>query len=485
MAATSPCAPHSLDLSGGGQIFAQARAAGDGGNVDVSVGPAGRLTLAGPGSAILASTAGPNASGVSSSGNGGDIKLEAGELEITDRAFVSSSTNGVGDAGNVDVIARRVLLDGAGAAEFTGIGANTQAGLGSPGGAGGSVSVTGGSLHIRDGAGIAARTFSSSGGGNVSLDLTGDLIIEAGPGVTTGLTAEAGPDPAELAQNPGAVVPLVDGGQISVRARRVELRGGEINASATRSGGNVDIRANEAVSLVDARVVAAAPLEAFESRIDPGAILTGGNVTVDADTVLLNRGVLLANAREIGGVITVNTAGTFFPSAAPGTVLDASGGLSPGTVNTPAPDTDVAAKLLRLPGALADAAARLQALCGMRAGGDTSSFIATGRGGAPLTPGGFQPAMTPAIRRPARWTRRTADPGRVEALFLTSGRPLRPGIRCHASPPNVDWSAFHVVRVPCESRRFRRKGQRCRSVSCRDFGGRRACRRRAAGRGRR
>ena len=82
-------------------------------------------------------------------------------------------------------------------------------------------------------------------------------------------------------------------------------------------------------------------------------------------------------------------------------MLDASGGLSPGTVNTPAPDTDVAAQAAAPARSLADAAARLQALCGMRAGGDTSSFIATGRGGAPLTPGGFQPAMTPASRRPA------------------------------------------------------------------------------------
>jgi hypothetical protein len=320
-------------------------------------------------------------------------------------AFVSSATNSLGDAGNITVNASAIFMDGAGSVrEFTGIGANTEADPGTPGGAGGSVTVNADSIHIREGAGIAAKTFSAETGGDVRLDLTGDLLIEAsgraGDQVITGVTAEAGPSEVELNQlGPDDPIPLANGGRIEIRARRVELRGGEVNASATLTGGNVDIRVAESVRLTDARIIAAAPLEELEGRIGDDEQLSGGNVTVDARSVLLSRGVLSANAREIGGVITINPGAAFFPSADPETGVTASGGLAPGTVTTPAPDTDVAARLLRLPGALADDAARLQALCGMRLGGRTSSFVVTGRGGAPIEPGGFQPALAPVAGR--------------------------------------------------------------------------------------
>jgi hypothetical protein len=60
----------------------------------------------------------------------------------------------------------------------------------------------------------------------------------------------------------------------------------------------------------------------------------------------------------------------------------------PGVVDISAGIIDLAGSLVQLPAALSNDAARLQELCGARLGGQGSSFIMTGRGGAPLVPGG-------------------------------------------------------------------------------------------------
>ena len=63
------------------------------------------------------------------------------------------------------------------------------------------------------------------------------------------------------------------------------------------------------------------------------------------------------------------------------------------------PDVDIAGTLARLPGGLEDPQARLIEACGQRvAEGALSSFVSTGRGGTPPTPGGFVSAVSPTAR---------------------------------------------------------------------------------------
>ena len=65
----------------------------------------------------------------------------------------------------------------------------------------------------------------------------------------------------------------------------------------------------------------------------------------------------------------------------------------PGVVDVSAAYTEIAGGLVQLPGALSNESARLQELCGLRTGGQDSSFVTTGRGGAPLTGAGTLPSF--------------------------------------------------------------------------------------------
>ena len=88
----------------------------------------------------------------------------------------------------------------------------------------------------------------------------------------------------------------------------------------------------------------------------------------------------------------------YIPSADPQTAVTASSqfGLV-GTVDINAPDTEIAGALVKLPGDLAAAGARLLPQCGATLPGTASSFVATGRGGAPPVPGAWQASFTPAV----------------------------------------------------------------------------------------
>ena len=73
-------------------------------------------------------------------------------LRVSNAAFVSATTNGSGNAGDISaVVDGPVVLDGAGLEAFTGIGANTPAG-GPSAGRGGTVSLRANSVTVREGA---------------------------------------------------------------------------------------------------------------------------------------------------------------------------------------------------------------------------------------------------------------------------------------------------------------------------------------------
>ncbi len=106
---------HTLDLIGGGKILATAFSAGDAGNITVNV--IDRISLAGsdpfativnnsnPASGFFADTA------IDSTGAGGNILVNASEIILAQGAGIAVSSQGSGEAGNLEIQANLISLD--------------------------------------------------------------------------------------------------------------------------------------------------------------------------------------------------------------------------------------------------------------------------------------------------------------------------------------------------------------------------------------
>jgi hypothetical protein len=163
-------------------ITADTLGSGSGGDLTVK---ADKVFLSDHFTIILARALG----GVSS--NLGDITVTTGSLEVRNGAKIITAPHLRGEGGDVTVTADRVLLSGDGESS-TGIasGGSIFGGYISPSGGGaGNVTVTAGSLEVRNGAGISAQG-NTSRSGNVIV--TADRIFLSGDGeikISTGITA--------------------------------------------------------------------------------------------------------------------------------------------------------------------------------------------------------------------------------------------------------------------------------------------------------
>ncbi|MBE9041762.1 filamentous hemagglutinin N-terminal domain-containing protein [Oscillatoriales cyanobacterium LEGE 11467] len=100
-------------------------------------------------------------------GTGGSVVINTPSLNVTDRASISVTNQGIGDAGTIEVNARSILLDGNG-----GITAATNSGEG------GNLSLSGSTIQLRDGSQITAEAGGTGSGGNVTLDTDTIALLE-------------------------------------------------------------------------------------------------------------------------------------------------------------------------------------------------------------------------------------------------------------------------------------------------------------------
>jgi CHAT domain-containing protein len=258
-----PFAPDLPDVIGSSAIASnhQGRpadaAAREGGRIDIT---AGTLLLR-DGSGVFAQTTGD--------GDAGDIDIRVRDLVVLDDSQIDSSTSGQslgenpgdattsGESGSISVNASRsVLLAGSrSATEFARLSTFSQ--RRSTGGAG-SIEVTSPSIVIRDGAGLAVTTEGEGTGGDIFLR-GGELRMENGARLSA--SSEATLEPA---------------GDIRIEtAGSVRLRTGSSVAADTgiSSGGNIGIRSGQTMLL----------LEDSSIRADAGALGgSGGRVVIEA-----------------------------------------------------------------------------------------------------------------------------------------------------------------------------------------------------------
>jgi len=258
----------SLSLTNGGELGVIVRDAsstlaggqGIGGNVNIKVRDA--VTISGT-SGIYSRL------GVGAVGKGGNINIiKAGSLSVSDDAQIDASTEGKGDAGNINLqVDGSVLLAG----DNTLIVSNVQD---SAEGKGGNVTITADSLTVKEGAQVNAFTRGRGDAGNVTINATGAVSFD-GVGISDGFPTNVASNVQERA--------IGNGGSININAASLSLtNGGELgvivrDASSTLAGGqgiggNVNIKVRDAVTI--------SGTSGIYSRLGVGAVGKGGNINI-------------------------------------------------------------------------------------------------------------------------------------------------------------------------------------------------------------
>ncbi len=209
-----------------------------------------------------------------STGHAGRVEVvTTGDLKLRNGAFINSDTQGRGNAGQIDIRARGLALDG---------GARISSGAG-PGSAGNAGSIDlnlSGDLQLVNSSGavdqapqISTSTSSSGSGGEIRIRAANVLIDAAAGGVVsfaqTGSTGQAGnidlQSGGDLLVRSGGLSSSTDGagaaGRIRINAARVDISGsssGLIARAGTASAGqsgSVLVDASESITLADSAFI--------------------------------------------------------------------------------------------------------------------------------------------------------------------------------------------------------------------------------------
>jgi filamentous hemagglutinin family protein len=242
---------------------------GDAGNVNVNV--TGTVDIAGEKNGFVSAISSSVETGTE--GNGGNITIDSGLFSLQDRAQLSASTSGQGNAGNVIVRALdAVSLAGGQTAIFSTVEAGGV-------GKGGNIDINATTLSLIDGAQLLALTRGQGNAGNVTVRAL-DAVSLAG---NTAILSTVGPGGVGKGGNidiNAATLSLIDGAQLQTLTR------GASNTQAAGRGdaGNVNINVAGAVDIAGQKN---SFISAIFSRVETGTEGNGGNITIDSGSFSL------------------------------------------------------------------------------------------------------------------------------------------------------------------------------------------------------
>lgn len=222
-------------------------------------------------------------------GRSGDIRVRSEDLKIFQGSQVSSSTFGVGDGGSVDVRADALRIDGAGLDTSVGILAVVAEGAI---GEGGDVFVRAGSLLLKNNGVISADTLGHGNGGTVQVEAGLLRISDDLPDDFSGIFANS-------QSNFG------NGGSILIDADKIVLNGEKSAvhavASKGRPAGSLRINANS-------MEVFGGSIGTFADKSNAGTV----EIRVTTELALHAGSEISAAAAANGGNVFVNTGNLFY-----------------------------------------------------------------------------------------------------------------------------------------------------------------------------
>lgn len=264
-----------LEIRRGGLISTKTIGSGRGGDTFVDVR---KLTINRGNSPLFTGIAADSATNVSTklpppvAGPGGSVHVKADSVHLIDGGQISASTATTGQGGDVEVEARKVVVEGRFGDAVSAISADSRAETGA-GGASGNVTVQAGDLTIRDAGRISATTFGAGKAGEVNVTARTAAITSKTADPFTGILAISG-----STTQPGA------GGSVRAEFGSLEISGGGAIAGVTLGPG----RGGDVVILADSvRLLAGGLISTNTSGL--GA---AGRIDFTAGDLLISGGVL-------------------------------------------------------------------------------------------------------------------------------------------------------------------------------------------------
>jgi filamentous hemagglutinin family protein len=217
-----------LSITDGGFIAAGTLGSGNGGNIQVT---AGSIQLSGEsalGLSAISASALPGATG-----NAGNVTVNGGSIAIATGGQVSSTTDGPGQGGDIEVEGQSIQLSGPGP-EITAQSGGT--------GNAGSITVNAGNLTLTQGASISTEA-AQANGGDITLNIN-HLLLLVDSEISTSVNGALG-----------------NGGNILIDPPFVVLDASDIIAQAVGgNGGNITIIADEFIKTPDSLISATSTL---------------------------------------------------------------------------------------------------------------------------------------------------------------------------------------------------------------------------------
>jgi len=281
-----------LEMTEGARILANANGISDGGNILIAPHGAGLLTvqpqvrLDGQKVAIQ-TTLNPGATG-----QGGKIEITNPEIQLLNGANLVSTSLGNGDGGDIQLTARdRVLISQSALLADSGRENNPDAAVGD----GGDIAISTAVFDLQNGL-VRSAVFGQGDAGNIRIE-AGDRFTNDSGEVSTRVSTTA----------------VGAGGDIAISAGDLEMRNDArltTNTFGRGDAGSIDITATGSVTFQGVGTTGESSF-AF-SRVNPGAVGNGGNISLQASQLSLRDGAQVASATEgdgNAGAIAINING--------------------------------------------------------------------------------------------------------------------------------------------------------------------------------
>ena len=421
----------SLTIINGAEITADTFGLGDVGNITIEAREDISLDgvhLRGFPSGIFTAVGIDPRTGATGQGQGGDIRLTAKSLSLSNGAQIAAATQSQGDAGNVTINTReKVVVDGLSIDGFpTGILSSVIRGAE---GKGGEINITTGTLKVQNGArldsstagkGTAGNIFlkanslelinngqirniteSNDNAGNITLQVRDNLILDgAESGIFANTEEGSMGDGGSIFIDPKTVF-ILDGATIAVESKgtgkggNIKIQSGSLTLdnrasisaqTASNTGGDITLQIQDLLLLRRGSLISTTAGTAQAGG-------DGGNITIDADFIVAvpnENSNITANAfLGNGGTINITAQGifgfqfqdqeTFFSDITASSEFGIAG-----VVEINRPDLDPSQGLVELSEETVNVAGLInQNLC---VAGKGSEFIVTGKGGLPNSP---------------------------------------------------------------------------------------------------
>ncbi|MEH2421524.1 MAG: filamentous hemagglutinin N-terminal domain-containing protein [Nostoc sp.] len=225
-------------------------------------------------------------------GNGADINITTGSLDLKNGAVLNLTTEGKGNAGNVNIFARDTV-------SFDGVSAVVSAVQPGAEGQGGNIKIATGSLSVTNGGELVATNYGGKGdAGRVDIVARDRVVFDKGLGnIPTGAFSNVFPNG------------VGNGVGINITTGSLDLKNGAVLNVTTQgkgNAGNVNIVAHDTVSF-DGVSANGTNVTSVVSAVQTGAEGQGGNINITAGSLRVSNGALLSAATSgLGNAGNVN-----------------------------------------------------------------------------------------------------------------------------------------------------------------------------------